>query len=116
MAKVADCKFAWKKSPSTDVSRVEVILTANGVEQTTTLTSPDVEEFLVTIQASSSGTFVVKTYDTEGGIAVSQTLSWSLGDLEAPFPATDLTFTVLAVRDDGPPSPSAAPKKPKPPQ
>lgn len=109
--KVADCRFSWKKSVSTDVSKVTILLNTNGVEQETELPGADLESFDMTFNANASGTFAVKTFDGEGNVTVSQSISWSVGNLEAPAPATDLAFQILAVRDvpDAPTDPTEPP-------
>ena len=98
MAKVADVKLSWKKSVSADVAKVAVVVTLDG-QTTTTEYGPEVEEVVVTLAAGKSGSFHVVAIDSEGLRSMSLTHDWTLGDLEAPQPATALAHEVVAVRD-----------------
>lgn len=104
--KVADIRLFWTKSPSADVDHVEVTVTQNGT-QTVNQFGPEVEEFQIVAQASSSVQFQVDTFDTEGNKATSVVYGFTLGDLESPLPATNLGHEILGVRDvpDVPPNP-----------
>jgi hypothetical protein len=103
--KVADVKLFWVKSPSADVDHIEVVVTNNGVT-TTTVRSADVEDFMIEVQARGSVSFRIDTYDSEGNKTSSETYTFTLGDLEAPLPATGLGHVVTGVRDvpDAPPA------------
>jgi hypothetical protein len=98
MAKVADVKLGWTKSPSSDVDSVEIVVINDGTETTTEL-GPEVQDFQIVVSASKSVQFSIKTYDSEGNMATSETYSFTLGDLEAPLPATGLFHEVLGVRE-----------------
>lgn len=98
MSKVADVKLTWIKSPSTDVAKVQVIVTKDGTE-TTTEVGPEVESIQIVVEASKSVTFKVVVTDSENLTATSDLYSFSLGDLEAPLPATGLFHEVLGIRD-----------------
>lgn len=98
MPKVADVKLSWTKSPSLDLQKVEVVVNNGGTETTTEL-GPEVQEFMIVVQASGGVQFKIVTYDTEGLKATSETYSFTLGDLEVPLPATNLFHEVVAVRD-----------------
>jgi hypothetical protein len=98
MAKVADVKLSWKKSPSADVKSVKIVVTNDGTETTTDL-GAEVEEFMVVVAATKACSFKITTTDNEGLVATSVTYTFVLGDLEAPLPATDLKHEVVAVRD-----------------
>ena len=98
MARVADVKLTWRRSPSLDISRVEVRVNNNG-QETTAQVGPEVESYVVEVRARSAVSFTVTVYDAEGGQATSATYSFLLHDLEAPLPATDLSHEVLGVRD-----------------
>lgn len=104
MAKVADVKLTWKKSVSADVSKVEVVTTING-QVTTTELGPEVESFMIEVAALGVVSFHIVTYDTEGNQSTSVTYGFSLGDLEAPQPATDLSHEIVGIRDVTPPEP-----------
>ncbi len=99
MSKVADCKFSWAKSVSTDVVKVTAILVQGGVTQRIDMPTIDVESFEITFSPNSSGTFSVESMDNEGHVTVSETITWSVGDLVAPAPATNLKFEVVQIRD-----------------
>lgn len=112
---VADVLFTWKKSPSADVSKVIAVLNVEGIETQTEIADPSMESWQTTIGTEKSGTFRVDTYDGAGNVAVSQVLTWSVPDLEAPLPATNLSYSIVGTHDDGnpAPAPSGAPKKSK---
>jgi hypothetical protein len=101
MAKVADVKLTWVKSPSLDVAKQKVITTVDGTVTEIEL-APVAEELMIVVQANSSVQFRIETFDAEGNVATSETHSFTLGDLEAPLPATDLGHEVVAVRDEEP--------------
>lgn len=105
MAKVADIKLMWSKSPSSDIDRVNIVVTNNGTETTTEL-GPEVEDFAIVVQASGAASFKIVTFDTEGKQATSELYSFTLGDLEDPLPATNLTHEVMGIRDDNPQPPN----------
>lgn len=98
MSKIATVKLGWKKSPSADIDRVELIVLKDGTETTTRL-GPEVEEFLIEVQASTGVSFRIDTFDTEGYKAASEIYSFMLGDLEDPQPATELYHEVVSVRE-----------------
>lgn len=98
MAKVADVKLSWRKSPSADVGKVTVVVTNDGAETSVDF-GPEVEELMVVVKASTALSFKVVVTDTEGLTATSSTYTFTLGDLENPLPATNLTHAVIAIRD-----------------
>lgn len=98
MAKVADVKLSWKKSASADVDKVSIVVTIDGTTTTTEL-GPEVEEFMIVVNANGVVNFNVVTFDSEGLQSTSSTYAFSLGDLEAPLPATDLFHEVVGIRD-----------------
>lgn len=99
MAKIATVLLGWEKSPSADVAKVVTTVTVNGAT-TTTEFGPEVVEHLIEVKANSAVSFTVTTYDSEGLQSVSETHSFTLGDLEAPQPATNLFHTVVGIRDE----------------
>ena|SRR3990167_10586499 len=101
--KVADVKLKWKKSQSADVNKVKITVTNDGTETATEL-GPEVEDFMVEVLASKSLQFSLTVFDTEGMMSISETYSFTLGDLEAPLPATDLRHEIVGIRDVPPPS------------
>jgi hypothetical protein len=107
--KVADVKLSWSKSPSSDVKGVKIVVTKDGVD-TVTEGGPEVESLMIVVEASKSVQFKVITLDSEGLTATSDVYSFSLGDLEAPQPATSLMHEVVGIRDvpDPVPAPPAA--------
>lgn len=98
MAKVASVKLGWKKSPSPDVVKTQVVVNLAGSETTVDLAA-GVEEYVLDVAASTTGSFKVVSWDDEGNQTASETHSFKIGDLEAPLPATDLFHEVLSVRD-----------------
>lgn len=95
---VADVRLSWHKSVSSDVARVVVVVTNDGTT-TETEVGPEVEDFVITVQASGTFSYVIRTYDSEGLLATSMTYSATLGDLTAPQPATGLTHEILGIRE-----------------
>lgn len=96
--KVADVKLRWTKSPSADVAGIEVVVTKDGTTMVTA-GGPEVQELMIVVEASKSVQFKVITTDSEGLVTESATYSFTLGDLEAPQPATGLAHEIVAVRD-----------------
>lgn len=96
--KVADVRLKWKKSPSADVAKVRVKVTIDGSE-TETEFGPDPESFMIEVKANGSVSFFVETEDSEGMVTTSTAYGFSLGDLEAPLPATDLGHEIVGIRD-----------------
>jgi hypothetical protein len=98
MAKVADVKLFWSKSPSQDIAKVTVTTTINGVD-TVAEFGPEVEEMQIEVAALGTVQFQIVVTDTEGKVASSEIHSFTLGDLEDPLPATNLGHEILGVRD-----------------
>lgn len=96
--KVADVKLTWTKSPSAPISKVVVNVTING-NLTTTEVGAEVEEFMIGVHALGVVSFSIDTFDDEGLKATSETHTFTLGNLEAPLPATGLFHEVVAIRD-----------------
>lgn len=101
MSKVADVKLSWTKSATADIKKVSVVVSNNGTETTADF-GPEVESFNIVVQASSSVNFKVVVTDSEGLTATSSVYSFTLSDLEAPQPATNLKHEVVGIRDVGP--------------
>jgi hypothetical protein len=110
MAKVADVKLGWTKSPSADVSKVEISVTINGAETKTEI-DPAAESFMVVVRAGGVVSFTIATFDSEGNQATSEVYTFTLGDLESPLPATNLFHEVVGVRDEGVVEDRAKPKE-----
>lgn len=102
--KVADVKLFWQKSVSGDVEKAQVTVTNNGTVTVADL-GPEVEDFVIEVQAGGSVSFKVVTFDKEGLQSTSETYSFTLGDLEPPQPATLLGHEVVGVRDVADPIP-----------
>lgn len=98
MARVADVRFFWTRSPSADIATVKAVVTQNGTE-TVTEFGPEVEEFTLSIPALSSVQFKIESFDSEGNKATSETYGFVLGDLEMPLPATGLGHEVLGTHE-----------------
>lgn len=96
--KVADIKLTWKKSVSADVAKVKLYVTIAG-QTTTTEFGPEVEEAMTEVKAMQSCQFRVESIDSEGLMSLSMVHDFTLGDLEAPAPATDLDHMIVGIRD-----------------
>lgn len=108
--KVATVKLGWKKSVSTDISKVKLSITNGGVTSMTEL-PPETEEFTIKVNASTPFAFTLTAIDSDDVEATSITYSHTLGDLEAPQPPTDLFHQIVSV-DDVPDSPPPTPAPP----
>lgn len=97
--KSARIRFTWKKSPSSDITSTTVVLTTNENVQLTEL-GPEIGQFDVVIKSNSDVKLQIKSTDSEGNEVMSSELSFHLGDLELPLPATELAYTILEVIDD----------------
>lgn len=99
MSKVASVKLSWTKSQSVDVLKSILSVQIDGGIATVTELGPEVESAVVDVNAKSSVVFSVTTVDSEGLSTVSELYTFTLGDLEAPLPATNLFHEVVGVRD-----------------
>ena len=97
--KVADVKIGWAASVSTDVVKSILSVSIDGAEPTVSELTPEVVSAVIEVKAQSSVVFSVTTVDAEGLQSVSETYTFTLGDLEAPQPVTGLFHEVVAVRD-----------------
>jgi hypothetical protein len=97
--KVADVKLSWVASVSTDVVKNILSVSIDGGEPTVSELTPEVVSAVIEVNAESSVVFSVTTVDREGMEAVSETYTFTLGDLVAPQPVTGLFHEVVAVRD-----------------
>lgn len=98
MAKVADIRLFWVKSPSSDIVRQRVMLTINGTTTQTDL-DPAAEQLMIEVQALGVVSFHIVTFDAENNQVTSETWSFTVGDLELPLPATNLGHEIVAIRD-----------------
>ncbi len=92
----ATVRLGWVRSVSADVTSRRVIITKNG-EQTTIDVGPEVSEYVLEVEASSSVQFQTIVTDSEGKEATSETYSFVLGDLVPPQPDTGLFHEVLGL-------------------
>lgn len=97
--KVADVRLSWSPSVSADVVSQVARVQIDGNEPTTFEVGPSVGEVVIEVKASSSVVFSVESTDSEGESTISELYTFTLGDLVAPQPATNLFHEVLAVRD-----------------
>jgi hypothetical protein len=97
--KVADVKLSWVASVSTDVVKNILSVAIDGNEPTLSELSPEVTSAVIEVNAQSSVVFSVTTVDSEGLQSVSSVYTFTLGDLEAPQPVTNLFHEIVAVRD-----------------
>ena len=102
MSKVADVKIGWVASVSTDVVKNILSVAIDGNEPTVSELSPEVVSAIIEVNAQSSVIFSVTTVDAEGLQSVSETYTFTLGDLEAPQPVTGLFHEIVAIRDTDP--------------
>jgi hypothetical protein len=98
MAKVADVKLKWMKSVSSGITKVAITVINDGTTTSAEL-GAEVESFMIEVKANGVVSFFVDTFDDEGNKTTSATYSFSVGDLEAPLPATDLGHEIVGVRD-----------------
>jgi len=106
--RVADVKLSWKKSPSADITKVELVVN-NGGNETRADLGPEIESYTIEVKAKTSVAFSVTVYDNEGNKATSEVYTFTLGDLELPQPASGLKHEVVGVRDVPGPDPTPTP-------
>jgi hypothetical protein len=97
--RVADVKLSWKPSVSTDVASQRVVVSIDGQETLNADVSATTEEMMIEVNAQSSVVFAVFTTDFEGNESQSESYTFTIGDLEAPQPASLLGHEIVAVRD-----------------
>jgi hypothetical protein len=97
MAKVAQVRLGWTRSPS-DVTSQTIELNVNGVVKTIDV-GPNVDSYQLeeTLPAKSVVSFKIDTKDDDDKIVSSEVYNFKLGDLEDPLPATNLFHEVVAV-------------------
>lgn len=95
--KVAKVRLGWKPSVSSGVVSQTISVQIDGVETLNSQLEPGVSEVIVDVAASKSVVFSVTTEDDEGNTAVSELYTFTIGDLEAPQPATDLFHEIVGV-------------------
>lgn len=98
MAKVADVKLSWVRSPSADVVSRTIEVTING-QTTTADVGPEVEQYMIEVSASGSVQFKTTVKDAEDQVVSSEVYSFTVGDLEAPQPDTGLLHEIVGIRD-----------------
>ena len=100
MAKVAQVKLGWTRSPS-DITAQKIEITINGVVKTLEL-GPEVDSYQIeeTLPTKSVASFKIDTTDEEGNVVSSEVYNFKLGDLEVPLPATNLFHEVVAILDE----------------
>lgn len=99
MSKVASVVLGWKRSVSSDVVSQSIVITINGNSDTSIEVGAEVESYQLEVEAKSSVSFAIKSFDSEGKVSTSEVYSFTLGDLEAPLPATNLFHEIVGVRD-----------------
>lgn len=98
MGRVADMRFRWDRSVSTDIKKVLVSLLVDGTLLVEHEFTPDVQELLITISANKNYLLKIDSIDEDGLHSVA-TFSGTLGDLVEPQPATNITAEILGIRD-----------------
>lgn len=101
MMKVADVKLSWKPSVSPDVVKQVASVSIDSAEPTTFEVGPEVDSVMIEVKAISTVVFFVTSTDAEGNSAVSEQYTFTIGDLEAPQPATTLFHEIVGVREVG---------------
>lgn len=97
MAKIANVRFSWLKSVSTDVVKTTLTLTTNGSDTVVELPSSQ-EEFVVEIPANTAFLLTATTTDRSGK-TFTVTYADSIDDLVPPQPVTNITHEILSVRE-----------------
>lgn len=100
MSKIASVKLSWAKSKSPDVVKTTLSVAIDGQAATVTGLGPEVESVVIDVNAKSSVVFSVTVTDSEGLSVVSENYTFTLGDLEAPLPATNLFHEVVAILEE----------------
>ncbi len=95
---VADVKLSWQRSVSADINSRKIVITKNG-ESTTVEVGPEVDSYTLEVSASSTVSFNTVVTDTEGNEVSSETYSFTIPDLEAPQPDTNLFHEITGVRE-----------------
>jgi len=106
--KQATIRFYWSRSASGDVTAQRLEVTKDGVKSVFDLPA-ELEEFVTEVNAKASVLFRVTAIDGDGNEGPSDTFDFTLSDLTAPLPLTNLGFEVLAINDlpDEPTAPPA---------
>lgn len=99
MSFVADVKLGWTPSVSTDVVKQVAKVSIDGADPTVFEVGPEVNSVQIEVKAVSSVVFTVETTDSENITVVSESYTFTIGDLVAPQPATNLFHEVIAVRE-----------------
>jgi hypothetical protein len=102
VSKVASVVLGWNRSPSTDVVSQSINITINGNTDTSIEVGAEVQSYQLEVDAKSSVSFAIKSFDSEGKVATSEVYSFTLGDLEAPLPATNLFHEIVGIREVAP--------------
>lgn len=94
---VADVKFSWSASPSSDVvSQTARLAKASGEVVVEQVLDVSVTE-LTLVKLEQKTDYVFSVVVTDGTQDATASIQLNLGDLEAPLPVGDLTYTVLNV-------------------
>lgn len=94
----ASIRLFWTRSASADIASRKITITKNG-ETTVLEVGPEVNEYVLDVDASSSVVFLTEVTDSEGRTATSEAYSFTVGDLVPPQPDTGLGHEVLAVSE-----------------
>lgn len=95
---VADVRLGWTRSISNDITSRIITITKNG-EETKIEVGPEVSEYVLEVQASTSVTFKTEVIDSENKVVSSELYSFTVSDLVDPQPDTDLFHEIIAVRE-----------------
>lgn len=100
MGKRVNVTFKWTPSPSTDLVKRILTIQINDDVQTIEL-PPTAVETIAKVPAGANVSFHTQVIDNEGLEGTSVNTTFTVGDLVAPLPDTDLTFEFGTVEDDG---------------
>lgn len=98
--RVADILFQWTPSPSGDVVAQKMRSTINSEPEVVRDFPQGLSQFIYQgIPANCTFTWRIESIDSEGKSVLSAPESFQLGDLQDPFPATNLSHEIQTVRD-----------------
>ncbi len=96
---LAKIRLFWKRSVTSGPLTRKLTVSNNG--ETIVVELPiELEEYQIEVKAFGVVVFSTEVTDDEGMVTSSATFSFTLGDLTAPQPDTDLGFEILEIVDD----------------
>jgi hypothetical protein len=99
---LAKIRLKWKRTVSTGSLTRKLTVTNDG--ETIVVDLPiEVEEYFIDVKASKTFSFQTEVKDDEGLVVSSTFFTFTLGDLIAPQPDTELGFEIVSIVDDSVP-------------